>query len=464
MKKISTAATFLFLLLPPAASAALHLSSQGANANFLYEKDPKALASTINFIVKAGSNADPKGKEGLMRLGFQSLLRGTKTKSREQLINSIELLGAGIDSNTGYTQTGISLNTISENLEQGIAILAETILEPALRSEEIEPLRTELLDRLEQERSNNRMLLRRAFRLALYHGTNLAYPPEGTSAGLKATSIGDIKSTLAAQIKAGNIIIAVVSNQPEAKVRAWLEKYFAKLPEGSAPALPKFKRNPIVGRTLYIVQRKGSSTMEMNIGGYGMPANHPKRDELETGMYVFGSTFNSRLSKVLRKENGWTYGAYAYFRTSDIGKGNEGLFSIYSFPQTEFALKAAPKAVEMYEEYVNKGITKEELLFAQNSMANSYPFSFATAKSRMDARLALRMDGTPLLSAPAYQKKIRSLTTEKILAAVKQEHHPKNFIAVVVGDEENLKELAKAIPGIQKTVIIHDSMSEKEFF
>lgn len=461
MKNISL--IILSLLLPQLAHASLHLSSKGNDANFLYEKDPKALASTISFIVKGGSNFDPRGKEGLMRFSFNSLLRGTQTKSREQFINSIELLGAAIDANTGYTQTSITLNTISENLEQGIAILAETILQPALRSEEIEPLRAELLAKINQERSNNRMLLRRAFRLALYHGTDIAFPPEGTEAGIKSVSISDMKSMLSAQIKSSNIVIAVVSNQDEKKVRAWLEKYFAQLPDGAAPPTPKHKTNKIDGRTLYIVQRKGASTTEMMIGGYGIPANHPLRDELETGMYVFGSTFNSRLSRVLRKENGWTYGAYGYYRNTDIGIGKEGIFSLYSFPQTEFVTKAAPKAVEMYENYVNKEVTKEELSFAQNSMANSYPFTFATAKSRMDARLAKRMDGAPLLPAAAYQKKIRAITAKKIADAVKKNHDPKNFVAVMVGDEEQLQELAKLIPNIKKTIVIHDAMSEKEF-
>ncbi len=201
----------------------------------------------------------------------------------------------------------------------------------------------------------------------------------------------------------------------------------------------------------------------MNIGNYGVAANHPKRDELETGMYVFGSTFNSRLSKILRKANGWTYGAYASYRFSDLGIGNEGIFAIYSFPQVEFALKAVPKAVEMYEDYVKNGITKEELQFAQNSMANSYPFTFATAKSRMAARISMLLDGSPLPPVPVYQKKIRSMTQKNIHATVQKLHDPKNFIAVVVGDEDKLKELSKIIPGIQKTIIIHDPMSDKEF-
>ena len=34
---------------------------------------------------------------------------------------------------------------------------------------------------------------------------------------------------------------------------------------------------------------------------------------LETGNFVFGEDFTSRLMQVLRNENGWTYGVYSGF-------------------------------------------------------------------------------------------------------------------------------------------------------
>jgi len=461
--------TKLFLILITACffsdsvSAALKLDSSGKNPNFLYEYDPKALASTIQFIVRTGSVNDPKTKQGLVNFSFLSLLRGTKEKSRAEFLKAVETIGASIDTNTGYTHTDISLNVISENLEQSIHLLAEAVLKPALRKAELESLRDELMAKLQQEKSNNRMLLRRAYRLALYKDSSLAFPPNGTILGVKESSLDDVNNTLSTYLKSKNILIAVTSNQKEEVVKNWLEQSFQNLAEGDAPIASYPERKKVGGRKLYIVSRKGSSTTEMNIGHYGISADHPLRDEIDAGMFIFGSNFNSRLMRVLRKENGWTYGAYAYFQINDIGKKNEGLFAMYSFPQKEFSLKAAAKAVEMYEDYVKNGITKKELLFAKNSMSNSYPFQFANAKARMGAKLAQALDGAPFLSVPAYQKKIRNLNGKKIHTAIKKVHDPKNLIFVAVGDEDQLKDLAKTIPGITEVKVIHETMSDKEF-
>lgn len=462
MKKIIVILV-LFFASTPYSQAALRLKSDGKNPNFIYEYDPKALATSISFIVRSGNTSDPKGKEGLIHFSLESLLRGTKQKSRADLMKAVERLGGNLDANAGYTYSTISLNVISENLPQAIRLLAETILQPALRAEEIEPLRQELLAKLNVERSNNRMQLRRAYRLALYSGTNLAFPPDGTIDGIKNSSIDDIRATLHTHLQANNILVAVTSNQEKSKVKNWLEDAFRDLPEDLIPPRPTHTLKKITGRTLYLVPKNGSSTVELQMGHYGIPANSPIWDNAEAGLFVFGSNFNSRLIRILRKENGWTYGAASAFSATTMGAGNESVFLIYSFPQKEHAAKAAAKTVELYEQYVKDGITKEELAFAQNSMANSYPFQFANAKARLDAKLSHELDGTHNLPVSVYQKKIRSLTPKKIESILAKVHDPKNMVIVAVGDEAQLKEIAKAIPGLKEVKTILDPMSDKEF-
>lgn len=451
MKSLFLAAALL--LLPAQAPAALKLQS---GKNFLYEQDPKALASTVQIVFRAGSTSDPKGKEGLSNIAFNSLLRGTKTKTRVEFINAIERIGGTVGVDAGTSRAIVSLDALSDNLEAAIGLLAEAVLQPGLREDEIKSLTEEEMAKLNQEKSNNRALMGRAFRLALFAGTPLAIPPSGTMNSVGALSLEDIRAFLAAQTKAANVVVAVNSNRPEKEVKAWLEKAFAAFPEGEAPAAPKFKLTKPEGRRLVLVDRKGSSTTEVAFGHLGFGASEPAREVLETGLFVFGSDFTSRISTVLRKENGWTYGTVASFRMIDLPRRHGGSFLTYTFPQAEFTAKASLKMLEMYEDYVKNGVTAQELKYAQDSLANSYPFKFATSKSRLTSRLYSLLDGAPNLSVAQYRAQVRGITRASLHAAIRKFHDPRNLVIVLVGDPEKTKEVAETLPGLAGTTRIED--------
>lgn len=440
--------------------AAIVLDSRREGGNFIYDYDPKALSSNVILVFRNGSLGDPKGKEGLSRLALNSLLRGTKNKSRLEFVSAVERLGAAVEVDPGVNRSILILNAISDKLEPAIQLVAEAVLSPALRDEEINALKGEELARLNQNRSNNREHMKRIVLQALYHGTALAFPPQGTIEGVQRVGLEDIRASLAAAIKSDNILFAVTSNRSEQEVKTWLEKAFAAVPEGGRPPEPKINAQAPKGRVVYLMNRPGSSTTEFAIAQPGIKSDDVDREALETGMFIFGADFTSRVNTVLRKQNGWTYGATASYELIDLPRRHGGTFLLYSFPQAEFTEKLVPRAVQLFEDYARKGITGEELKYAQNSLSNSYAFRFAESKIRVLERVYHELDHAPLLSVAEYRKKIRSLTSQKILQAIRRVHDPKDIILVLVGDPMHTKDIAKLVPGIVKTVTVEDPMKE----
>lgn len=431
----------------------------GKKGNFIFEADPKSMVTGMDIVLKAGSIHDPKGKEGLTRITSLAILRGTTQKNRVQFVEELEGLGASIDIDAGASRTMIKLNVINENLAPALKLVSEALLTPAFSPSEVTSLISEEMGKLETERSNNRQLLRRAYRQAMYGGSPLAFPPEGTPASLKSLTVDDLKAQWQKIFVSGNIIWTAATNQDEKRIKELLLAVFPKIPEGAALATPMIAAKEIKGRQLYIVPRTGASTTETIIGHPGIKASNPDRVILDAGMFIFGSDFTSRLPTVLRKENGWTYGAYASYEMVDLPRRYGGFFSVYTFPQTQFATKAVPKAVELLEAYIKSGITKDELEFTKNSLGNSYAFRLATAHDRLSGRVYEMLDGAPFLSVAEYRRKMASLSREKILKAVQATHNPKNLVMVVVGDPEELKALAELVPGVTSTQIIADPMA-----
>jgi zinc protease len=241
-------------------------------------------------------------------------------------------------------------------------------------------------------------------------------------------------------------------------VEEWIEGAFANFPEGRGPKVSLPQPTPIEGRHLFVVDRPGSSTTEVAIGHLGIKADRPDRDVLETGMFVLGGDMSSRLFQTLRGKNGWTYGAYAGYHMLETPRRHGSGFLIYTFPQAEHTEKATLGALEIYETYVKSGITDKELDFAKKSNTNSYPFKFATSRSRLTARLYEHIDGAPLLSVGAYRKKVNAIGQGQLLQSVKKIHQPENLVIVLVGDPRQTESLKKSIPNLKSVKVVTDPM------
>lgn len=451
--------TLLLAISAVPAQAAIELRTSGAKKNFLYEQDSKALATMVQMVFRTGNLSDVKGKEGITELAFQSLFRGTKALGRKEFYAALERLGANVTVDTGSTRTIVSLTVVSDNLAAAINLLAESVIHPALKDEEIRSLAEEKLAGMQQELSSNRSVMKRVLRQAMYQGNPLAFPADGTIEGVKAVQGDDVRNFLAQYVKSENVIFAISSNHSEKDVKGMITQAFTAMPEGEAPAAPEAKVASPKGRTLYVVERAGSSTTELAFGTTGIKADRPDRDVLETGDYIFGEgSMNARLFKILRSQNGWTYGAYSGFGMLDLPRAFGGVYMIYAFPQVEHTEKLTLKMLELYEDFAKKGITGEELAFAKKSMTASYAFKFATSRSRLSARLYQLLDGAPLYSVSQYKSVIGKITPEMIQKAGAKVHDPENLAIVAVGDPAQLEALKKSIPKLKNVVKVTDPM------
>ncbi len=449
---------FALLLAHIPAQAAITLTSAGKNTNFLHERDPKALASVVQIIFRTGSLSDPKGKEGLAALAFESLLRGTKGKERKEFFAAVERLGASLSVDVASNRTILSLTSVSDNLQPAITLLAEAVLQPGLRDSEIRSLQDEKVALLQQELSNNRAMLRRIFRQALFRGTALAFPPSGTLDGMRAIQPQDVRDFLAAQIKEKNVVVAAASNHSANAIGSWVTAAFQALPAGEAPAHPEPTFAPIQARTLYVYERPGSSTTELGLGHLGIKANHPDREALSLGMYLFGEDMSSRLFQVLRAKNGWTYGAYSSFNYFELPRRHGSGFMVYAFPQAEHTEKLTLKAIELYEDFAKNGITEKELSYAKKSLGNSYAFEFSTSAKRLNNRLYALLDGAPFRSVAQYRSIINGLSRAKMKKVIAGAHQAQDLVFVTVGDPAQINSLKKSIPNLKNTITVSDPM------
>ncbi len=451
----------------------------GGKGNFIYEKDPTSFITTVIVSVSAGSMGDTKGREGLANLSFESLLRGTRKLDRKDFIFAIEELGADISVNVGTDKVIFTLSAISSNVQQAISLLGDIFLDRFLRKNRLNELKKEKIGALGNTRYDLRSMTDLAFRLALFTNSALAHPSEGTINGLKFITHKEVISFLNKNIVQQKFLFAVSSNIEKPKVKSWIQKSFGrmKVGKGEGTGLSLFRVQPHIaklsGRHVVIFPQKEGGLTQIFIGHSSVPSTFKNALSLrDVGSFSFGGGASGRLFTELRVKKGWTYGAYASFRLFDLPRYYGSVFQMYTFPNKEFTQKALFKTIDLYENYVNKGITKEEKKFAINFRYNSYAFIFEKATTRILKRLYQALEGAPFLSVEEYRAKLKAVNMSRLNSMIKtgtyvvagsgnkeerrKIHDPHNMIIALGGDLKLLEPIAKKIPGVVSIKIIRN--------
>jgi len=115
----------------------------------------------------------------------------------------------------------------------------------------------------------------------------------------------------------------------------------------------------------------------------------------------------------------------------------------------EFTTKTLTKTMSMWSDYLKKGLDGEELTLAQESLVNSYPFEFDSAKKRLSQQMQSELYGIPVLTPEQYKKTIFDIDNGEIKKVLSETAAENNWIVSLVADAD---EFTKQLEAEQKDV------------
>jgi zinc protease len=397
--------------------------------------------------MRIGSLSDSSDRSGLAHFTARALLRGTHKKSFQELSLAVEILGGSISVNVDQSETMFRASVLTENLEPFLDLLHEILTEPRFDEEEFEMLKKILEGELEQSLQDPRALVSRALLQTAFRGTGLAQPAEGTLKGLEKIGLGDLKSFFAEHYSRANLIFGVTSATAEKKLSEMLKERLETLPSGKRVD-QTFPVSSFKGRSAVVVERDEMSTVPLFLAIPGVSDSDPEMLSLEVGNFIFGDDFTARLMQVLRNQNGWTYGAYSGFAQLLGPKKQAGLFSVYLFPSAEFVEKAAPKTLELLENYSKNGLNEQEFEFAREALLNRYPFRLDSPEKRLTLRLREIVTGRKYLQPDEYRKQLSCLERSQVNDTIAKRTGVENLIISAAGDPSALEPILATLPGV----------------
>ncbi|NOZ00527.1 MAG: insulinase family protein [Deltaproteobacteria bacterium] len=218
----------------------------------------------------------------------------------------------------------------------------------------------------------------------------------------------------------------------------------AGIPPGAHERKPMPPPPELHGIKILLVDKPDRTQTQVLMGRPSLSWKDPDLFPVLVGNTAFGGTFTSRLMREIREKRGWSYGVSSF-----ITAGREfGTMAIRFFPANKDTVPAIRLTLDLLKDLVKKGLKDEETSYAENHIANQFPFRLETARKRAGEKLADELYSRPRNYIRDYVKNVRAQDTRTINAAMAKWFDPQGLAVVVVGSAKDLLDGLKKIPGV----------------
>ena len=394
-----------------------------------------------------GSLRDPAGKDGVASLTLSMLLRGTRSKKAADFHLALDSLGAEISLGKYKESMRVYGMVLAEKLPQFMDLLDEMLTEPAFPEEEFQKLKGQLRSTFMDELGSDEDIADRRFQEHLLWGNPYGRMTAGSLETIDQLQLEDVKRYHAEYFRGADFVLGASGGFDRKYLERRFQQILAKLPAGTAGRLeagaPVFRQ----ARNLLLLDKPGRTQGQIIVGAPGVAFDDKDYFSMLIANHVFGGgSFSARLMKEVREKRGWSYGAYAFYRS-----GRKPLyFAMQSIPSNKDTIPALELMVQLLEDYAKKGITKEEFAFAKKSLVNQSAFLQDTVRKRLDNKITEQVMKLPKGFYDNYRKRLQGLTHAQVQAAIKRKVDPSRLFAVILGDVAALEGDLQKLKGYSK--------------
>ena len=284
---------------------------------------PELPLLSAEVLIGQGAAADPAGLAGTAMMTGELLTKGTETMTAPQIANAIESLGGTIGSGAGRETSAAYIQVISVKAEPALRILADVVLHPAFRQEEIDRLRNQRLDYLRVVLQQPGSLARFVTERVVFGSGAYGHDTDGTLETLQMIGRDEIVKLYQADYLPREAAFILAGDMTLGQGRDIRRKTFGDWKNvGGGPNEKSFRGGGLEAARRgcrYAGSRPGRSH-----GGEGRRSRAPRPDYYARWSQMPRCNgFVSRLNREIRIKRGLSYGAGSSFEA----RRQPGLFS-----------------------------------------------------------------------------------------------------------------------------------------
>lgn len=404
---------------------------------------------TVQATVRAGAVNDSQA--GLSQLTSQALLLGAGGKSKAEIEQLVDFLGASLSSQSSVERSSLQANFMAKDAQQMLAMLHSVLTQPSFEQAEFDKLKARQIAAVAQAKESPRMVMDQYFNKLVFGAHPYGNASSGTAESLKGISQQQVKNFHQSYYQPANTSISVVGDFKPDVMKAQLQKLFSDWKNGDTvkqpdltASLPKTDKAKVL-----LVNKSDAIETTFSIGGVGIQQDNPDYVGILVVNTVLGGRFTSWLNDELRVNSGLTYGAGSGFDRYSAS----GTFSISSFTKTESTKEAIDLALKTYQRLWGKGIDQATLDSAKAYVKGQFPPRFETNTALAGLLGDMYLYGFNQDFINSFQSKVDQLTVAESKRLINS-YFPKDQLQfVLIGKAEAIKDIAKSYGEVKQVDI-----------
>jgi len=362
--------------------------------------------------------------------------RGTARHSRQAFQDALDKLRSKLDIGGGGATVTVSATTVRASVPDVLRLAAEALREPAFPASEYAQLKSELLTRLEQSRTDPSALARRAAARAgnPYPPDDVRYVPtiDEEIARVRATDLDGVKAFYAKFYGASHAELAVVGDFDVAAVKPLLEQLF-----GSFKSPTPYTRVPQPFYSTKAAPMTFETPDKANAAMFGrlsmqLTDQSPDYASLLVANRVLGGDSDSRIFQRVRVKGGFSYAVGTAFQPASIDPNSLlVLYAIFA-PQNLDNVRSA--TADEIRRALDGGFRPEEIAAAKKAVLEERQITRAQDPAVANALVSQAFLGRTWAESEKIDREIEAVTPESATAALRKYVIPADIAFAYAGD------------------------------
>ena len=397
-------------------------------------------------IARYGTEKSLFGKSTASQLTGALLIKGTTTRTRQQIDDELSKLKAALNISSAGSSVNAMMQTTNENLGDLLKLAADVLRHPLFPDNELDSLKQRSITQIEAGRREPQAVavqeLQRA--LAVYPRGDIraAKNTDESLEDVKAVTLADVKKFYGEFYGGSYATLVLVGDFDPKNVEKLAGSLFGdwKSPSPYQRVTRMYARATPINKTIETPDKANAmffTGMQLKLSDDD--ADYPA---VELASFLFGEGTNSRVFARLRQKEGWSYGAGANLSAGT--KEDQGRMIGYAIlaPQNMTKLEAGFK--EEIDKALTKGFAVEEVEAGKKAWLQQSVLARSEDRGLAGMLGSNDFFGRTMTSyQAAIEKQVGALTVDQVNAAFKKYVKPQDLLIVKAGD---FKKAATAEP------------------
>jgi len=390
------------------APGGVHRFELSNGLRLLVREDPRLPLVSAVAVFRGGLLAESPANNGITELLSRTLLKGTATRSAEQIARMIEGAGGSIDSDAGNNSWSVSVGVMKPDLALGLDLLADVVRNASFPEKEVAIEKEGQLAGIKAEEDQPTAVARNLMRATLFGSHPYGMRSLGTPETVTSLDSAALRAFHARTAVAEQGVIAVFGNVRSEEVRELVERRFSSLRKAGGAAEPP----PVpdrIEKTLEAAGVQPKNQAILMVAYPGVDLANPDRFALEL-IEEASSDLGSRFFIRIREELGLAY----FVGASQFVGVVPGVFNFY--------LGTDPKKLEPVREafldeigkLASDGLTAAELERAKAKLLGQEEIQIQSNAAYAQASALDELYGLGFDFRMTREKRVRAVTLEEV--------------------------------------------------